>query len=136
MMYNQLILQALLNSHQFPADWPGIYSSTIGIVFLGTPFRGAPGLTQSELIQAIDASYQDTIQGEILRILDPNDESLLEIVHLFEKIRATSPNAARIACFFEQKPCNIRAIVGKEGKKACLMNAYENAVANFHSHLL
>jgi hypothetical protein len=110
-------LQALLNAERFPEDWPGIYSATYGIVFLGTPFRGAPGLTLSELLQAVDAEYQDTIQGEILRILEPDDESLLKIVYIFEKIQAKSLQRAKITCFFEQKPCNVKAILGKEEKK-------------------
>lgn len=130
------VLKALLNAEQFPDDWPGIYSATMGVVFLGTPFRGAPGLTQSEMIQAVAAEYQDTIQGEILRILDPNDESLLEMVHLFEKIQAKSPNRAKLACFFEQKPCNVKAIVGKEEKKGCIFNAQNDIKADWNSHLL
>ncbi|KAG9228858.1 hypothetical protein BJ875DRAFT_342435, partial [Amylocarpus encephaloides] len=58
-----VILQALIDAEHSPNDWPGIYSATFGIVFLGTPFRGAPELTLRELIQAVDAEYQDTIQG-------------------------------------------------------------------------
>jgi hypothetical protein len=112
-------LQALLNAERFPDEWPGLYSATCGIVFLGAPFRGAPGLTLNELLEAVNAEYQDTIQGEILRILDPDDESLLEMVHIFEKVQAKSLQRAKITCFFEQKPCNVKAILGKEGKKVC-----------------
>jgi hypothetical protein len=87
------------------------------MIFLGTPFRGAPGLTQAEMIQAAEALYRDTVHEEILRILDPGDELLLEMVHVFEKIRARSLSKAQIACFFEQKPCNVKAILGKEEKR-------------------
>jgi hypothetical protein len=89
------------------------------LIFLGTPFRGAPGLTQNEMIQAVEASYTDMVHGEILRILDPDDESLQEIVHTFEKIQGRTPNKAQVACFFEQIPCNVKAIAGMDGKKAC-----------------
>ena len=105
-------------AEQFPREWPGIYESVSGITFLGTPFRGAPGLTQAEMIHAAQALYGDTVEGEVLRILDPGDEQLLEMVHVFEKIRDRSSAKAQIACFFEQKPCNVKAIVGKEEKKA------------------
>jgi hypothetical protein len=87
------------------------------MIFLGTPFRGAPGLTQAEMIGAAEALYRDTVQGEILRILDPGDEILLDMVHVFEKIRGQSSNKAQITCFYEQKPCNVKGIVGKEEKK-------------------
>jgi hypothetical protein len=75
-------------------------------------------LTQAEIIQAAEALYRDTVEGEILRILNPGDELLLEMVHVFEKVRARSLSKAQIACFYEQKPCNVKAIVRKEEKKA------------------
>lgn len=90
------VLKALLIAEQFPEDWPGIYSSTTGLIFLGTPFRGAPGLTQNEMIQAVEASYADTVQGEILRILDPDDESLQEMLHTFEKSRGDRQTELRL----------------------------------------
>ncbi|KAG9228113.1 hypothetical protein BJ875DRAFT_351116, partial [Amylocarpus encephaloides] len=58
-----VVLKALLKAEQFPEDWPGIYSAIYGLVFLGTPFRGSPSLTLSEMILAIDAELQETIQG-------------------------------------------------------------------------
>jgi hypothetical protein len=66
------------------------------------------------MIQAAEALYRDTVQRENLRILDPGDEMLLEMVHLFEKIPAQSSSNAQIACFYEQKPCNVKAILGKK----------------------
>jgi hypothetical protein len=39
------------------------------------------------------------------------------MVHVFEKVQAKSLQRAKITCFFEQKLCNIKAILGKEGKK-------------------
>lgn len=97
------------------------------MIFLGTPFRGAPGLTQAEMIHAAEALYRDTVEGEILRILDPGDELLLEMVDVFEKIRARSSNKVQIACFFEQKPCNVKAIVGKEERK---VSSYHRGIYN------
>jgi hypothetical protein len=38
------------------------------MVFLGTLFRGAAGLTQTMLINAVEAVYKDSVEGEILRI--------------------------------------------------------------------
>jgi hypothetical protein len=117
-------------SEQFPDDWPGIYESVGGMIFLGTPFRGAPGLTQAEMIHAAAALYRNTVQGEVLRILDPGDELLLEMVHVFEKIRTRSSNKAQIACFFEQKPCNVKAILGQEEKEVSVFNHYEGSISN------
>jgi hypothetical protein len=107
-------------AEQFPDDWPGIYSATMGAIFLGTPFRGAHELTLSQIIQAVGASKRPTIQGQILRILEPEDEMLLEIVHTFERILAKSSTRPVLACFFELKPCDLNVIVGNRGEKACI----------------
>lgn len=71
------------------------------------------------MIRAAEVLYKNTVQGEVLRILDPDDELLLETVHLFEKVRTLSQNGTRLACFFELRPCNVRAVLGQEGKKVC-----------------
>ncbi|KAJ9641089.1 hypothetical protein H2199_005757 [Coniosporium tulheliwenetii] len=107
---------ALLDAERFPNEWPNIYHAVAGIVFLGTPFRGAPGLSQTEMIRAAEVLYKDTVQGEVLRILDPDDELVLETVHLFEKVRTSSQNGTLLACFFELRPCNVRAVLGQEEK--------------------
>jgi len=71
------------------------------------------------MIRAAEVLYKDTVQGEVLHILDPHNVSLLETVHLFEKVRTLSQNATRLACFFELRPCNVKAVLGQEGKKVC-----------------
>lgn len=77
-----------------------------------------------ELIHAVQEMYRDTVQAEILRILEPEDELLLQVVHEFEEIRSRMERKISIACFFEQKPCNINAIVGRQGKKASSGHVY------------
>ena len=69
-----VVLKALLRAQQFPDKWPGIFPATVGLVFLGTPFRGASGITQTEMIRAIQEMYKDTVQAEVLRIHDPDDK--------------------------------------------------------------
>jgi hypothetical protein len=48
-------------------QWPNIFRRTTGIMFLGTPFRGARGLNQEELLRAAKAKYEHDagmVQGE------------------------------------------------------------------------
>ncbi|EON65745.1 hypothetical protein W97_04984 [Coniosporium apollinis CBS 100218] len=70
------------------------------------------------MIRAAQELYKDAVQGEVLRILDPDDELLLETVHLFEKVRTSSQNRTLLACFFELRPCNVRAVLGQEREKS------------------
>jgi hypothetical protein len=71
------------------------------------------------MVMAAASIYEDKVQGEVLRILAPDDEQLLKTVHIFEKVRQETENPAQLACFFEQKPCNVKAILGQDGKQVC-----------------
>ena len=90
--------------------WLGIYKSTAGMLFFGTPFRGAGGLNQAEMLQVIRSQYNDDqIQGSNLNILAPGNEALMDLMDLFFENRQER-NMARVAYFFEQKPKNVGAI--------------------------
>jgi hypothetical protein len=97
-------------------EWPGIYISTVGMVFFGTPFRGAEGMQQSELLEAAASEYgEGQVQGAVLNILAPGNETLEDLVDAFFTTTKYEKTKAHIACFYEQKPSNVGAIVG--GKK-------------------
>jgi len=80
------------------------------MIFLGTPFRGAGGLDQSELMRAAQSQYQQPVQGGVLNILAPGNETLVDLMDQFGQTRK-GDTKARIACFFEQKPSNVGAIL-------------------------
>ncbi len=93
-------------------EWPGIFASTAGLVFFGTPFRGADGLSQIELLKAAWREYQpEHVQREVLRVLEPGDEFLQDLVDQFGRIRSEL-NKAEVACFYELKPSDVGAVVG------------------------
>ncbi|KAL8725863.1 MAG: hypothetical protein Q9166_007084 [cf. Caloplaca sp. 2 TL-2023] len=102
--------QTIVDAKRSGDKWPGIYKSTIGILFFGTPFRGAGGLNQSEMLLAIQSQYDDDqIQGSSLNILAPGNETLMDLMELFFETRQDK-NMTHVACFFEQKPSNVGAI--------------------------
>jgi hypothetical protein len=87
------------------------------LVFFGTPFRGAEGMSQSEMLQAALSEYeQDQVHPEVLNILDPGNELLQDLVDGFGKTRSL-PNKAQVACFFELQPSNVGAIVGEQSRQ-------------------
>jgi hypothetical protein len=88
------------------------------LVFFGTPFRGAEGTSQSEMLQAALSEYE---RDEVLNILDPGNELLQDLVDGFGKTRSL-PNKAHVACFFELQPSNVGAIVGKQRKKVSILS--------------
>jgi hypothetical protein len=112
--------QALLEAQQDVNEWPGIFASTTGLIFLGTPFRGAEGMSQVEMLAAAQREYsQDQIQTEVLKILEPGNEFLQDVVDWFGKTRRLA-HRAQVACFYELKLSNVGRIVGKSDRTVSL----------------
>ena len=104
--------QALLDARHDESEWPGIFASTTGLIFFGTPFRGAEGMSQVEMFAAARQEYhEDKVYMDIFRILEPGNEFLQEVVDQFGKTRRQA-NKAQVACFYELKPSNVGSIVG------------------------
>ncbi|OCK73868.1 hypothetical protein K432DRAFT_472063, partial [Lepidopterella palustris CBS 459.81] len=117
-----VVLKALRQAFDNTRKWPGIFASTAGLVFFGTPFRGTEGMKQSEMIEAALSRYRpDQIQGESLRILVPGDEFLQDSVDRFLETRS-EPHPAPVACFYETKSSNVGAIVGSSVKREFVVN--------------
>jgi hypothetical protein len=108
-----------LEAQQKAEQWLNIHDNVTGILFFGTPFRGAEQQGQMELIKTAESMYKGSVQSEVLRITQPGDELLMETVNQFEYLRQRSKIKALITCFYELMPCNVMAILGKEGNKVC-----------------
>jgi hypothetical protein len=73
-------------------------------------------MSQVEMLAAAQREYgDDEIQPEVLKILEPGNEFLQEVVDHFGKTRKL-PNKAQIACFYELKSSNVGRIVGKSDR--------------------
>ncbi|RDW60746.1 hypothetical protein BP6252_12129 [Coleophoma cylindrospora] len=117
-----VILKALLEALYHKDEWPGVFDSTTGLIFFGTPFRGAGGMKLSELLEAARREYEeDQIQTEALQILEPGNEFLQGLVDDFGKTRSKE-NKALVTCFYELKSSNVGAIVGKQNRTRFVVN--------------
>ncbi|KEQ57777.1 uncharacterized protein M437DRAFT_60950, partial [Aureobasidium melanogenum CBS 110374] len=69
------------------------------------------------MLQAARSEYeQEEVLTEVLRILDPGNELLQDLVDSFGKARSLQ-NRAQVASFYELQSSNVGAIVGKQKKK-------------------
>ncbi|KAF2198440.1 hypothetical protein GQ43DRAFT_157174 [Delitschia confertaspora ATCC 74209] len=110
------LLQALLDARHNINDWPDIFDSTTGLVFFGTQFRGAEGMSQTEMLEAARREYEENeVQSEVLKILEPGNEFLQDVVDQFGKTRRL-PDKTLIACFYKLKPSNVGKVVGKQDR--------------------
>jgi hypothetical protein len=86
------------------------------LVFFGTPFRGAEGMSQVEMLAAAQREYDDDdIQPQVLKILEPGNEFLQDVVDQFGNIRKKT-NKVQIACFYELKATDVGKVVGKSSR--------------------
>jgi hypothetical protein len=110
------VSQALLDARSDESEWPGIVTSTTGLLFFGTPFRGAEGMSQMEMLDAARSEYdEDEVQSDIIRVLDQGNEFLQDIVDQFGRTRRQI-NRSKVACFFELKASNVGKIVGRKDR--------------------
>ena len=94
-----------------------MFSSTTGLVFFGTPFRGAEGMNQMEMLEAARREYHDDqVQPTALEVLQPGNAYLQDLVDGFLKKMRGQTNKTRVVCFFELKSSNVGRIVGKQDR--------------------
>jgi hypothetical protein len=67
-----------------------------------------------EMLEAARSKYQDEeVQSSILKILEPGNEFLQELVDQFGMIRRQAKKI-QVACFYELKASDIGKIVGNK----------------------
>ena len=110
----------LVDAHIESRRWPGVYNSTVGLVFLGTPFRGThDSLSQGEILtSAYEHFTESPVYGENLSILRAGGESLTDLVDNYLRI-ARQSKMPKIACFYEQKASPVGKILGKNISQVC-----------------
>lgn len=106
--------QTLVDAHTERNRWLGIYDSTVGLVFLGTPFRGThDSLSQGEILMGAYALFKGSpVHRENLEILRKGGESLVDLVDTYLRIARQGP-MPRVACFYEQKASAVGRILGR-----------------------
>lgn len=73
-------------------------------------------MSQSEMLEAALREYElEQVQEEVLRILEPGNEFLQDLVDKFGETRSQA-SKAHVACFFELKSSNVGAIVGRQAR--------------------
>ncbi|CAI6035875.1 unnamed protein product, partial [Clonostachys chloroleuca] len=84
--------------------YPGLFDSSVGVVFLGTPHRGSRSFTrESALLAAIAASsdLSKHLETSVLDTMTSDTGSLLDVSDDF--ITLCTDGGPEISCFFEQR---------------------------------
>ncbi|KAH7085259.1 hypothetical protein BKA63DRAFT_499273 [Paraphoma chrysanthemicola] len=114
--FGGLVIQRALNLAKMQQnEYPGVFDSSVGIVFLGTPHRGTQSFTRSSALFAAIAASSDVgrkLETEILKSLASEDGGLLDVTDDFVSI--CTDGRPMITCFFEQRPSKLGKIVGRD----------------------
>jgi hypothetical protein len=105
--------QTLLTAKLHEEDYPGIFKSISGLVFLGTPHRGSNSQSKASLIASIATAVGFGKKSQILNVVDKDSESLSDLVHDFT--RAVITRNIDIFCFFEQHASDISKVLKPRG---------------------
>ncbi|KAI0193668.1 Alpha/Beta hydrolase protein [Xylaria flabelliformis] len=114
-------------------DYPGMADCTKGIVFFGTPHRGADAAHWAVMAEKIGHAVFRTSKSKFLEILVRNSEDLYEITEDFRPIAA---NYA-IVSFYEEYAYNIlgKVIVDKDSAIMGLPHEQKMMISGTHTSM-
>jgi hypothetical protein len=97
---------------------PDIFYAVRGLVFFSTPFRGADGMSHSEMVRAAAREYKkELIEAKPLEILQRGNEVLQILMDDFHKRAFPRMLQTQIACFYELQATEIGDVVGGKKRK-------------------
>lgn len=94
----------------------GIFNCTVGLVFFGTPFRGANEVLRShaKLLEYAERIHQE-VYHENYQTFDPGNDALLNVVEDF--LEATGDGfKPKTICFYEKKRTDVGRFLGRKGQ--------------------
>lgn len=88
-----------------------IYECFAGGIFFGTPFGGSEEAARAVMLASFLEPMKKGIPSQMIQILDPQRDSLMELRSDFAQLVQKEPKAG-IACISEQKPTNYAKALG------------------------
>lgn len=93
------------------SEYPNIFPSVVGCVFLGTPFRGTKSQTKASLLAEMAQSVGLGLNSGLVRLLEEGSEVLSDLLDDFVTV-AKEANM-RLFCFFEQHESDIMKLLSR-----------------------
>jgi len=104
--------RALLTSRLRQNDFPSIFPSVAGCIFLGTPFHGTKTQSKAMVLAEMAETIGMGVSSSLLKLLEKDSEVLIRMLDEF--VRLTNDAQIRVFCFFESEKSDIAAVLIKK----------------------
>ncbi|KAM0804501.1 hypothetical protein BDR22DRAFT_878961 [Usnea florida] len=109
-----VIAQALVRAFRNRARYKRLIDSTVGVVFLGTPFRGTGSTGIAQWLVLIRRFMGKETSESLLEGLREKDNSLNNTIHEFAEMMIQKRDRIQICCFYETRQTQIaKAVVSR-----------------------
>ena len=106
-----IVEKALLTAQLRQSDYPNIFMSAVGCIFLGTPFRGTKSQKKATLLAEMAETVGLGVNSGLLRVLEEGSEPLKVLLSDFSALaRETNMH---LFCFFEQHASDMINLIFK-----------------------
>ena len=106
-----VVEKAMVTAKLRQSDYPNIFMSVVGCVFLGTPFRGTKSTNKGTLLAQMAETVGLGADSGLVRVLEETSEILKDLLSDFSAIAKESN--MHIFCFFEQHASDLINLVFK-----------------------
>jgi len=96
-------------------DYPSIFRSVAGVIFLATPHRGSKSQSKASVIASIASAVSLGEHSSLLKVVDKDSEMLADLLHDFT--RTVNTMAIPLFCFFEQHKSDVATVLKFKGSK-------------------
>jgi hypothetical protein len=118
------VSKALLQARLEDWRWPGLFKSVIGLLFLGTPFKGTHNMLHTEILDHAETRFgSSNVMHENHRASKADNDWLRDLVNDFCLQMRQEAAMPKIACFYEEKPTDLGLFLkDKVGSGSRIMN--------------
>lgn len=106
-----VVEKAILGAQLRQNDYPNLFTSIVGCVFLGTPFRGTKSQSKAAALAEMASTIGLGVNSGLLKLLEDGSETLRDLLADFSGL-ARETNM-QLFCFFEQHASDIAKLVFK-----------------------
>lgn len=106
-----VVEKAILGAQLRQNDYPNLFTSIVGCVFLGTPFRGTKTQSKAAALAEMASTIGLGVNSGLLKLLEDGSEMLRDLLADFSGL-ARETNM-QLFCFFEQHASDIAKLLFK-----------------------